>query len=96
MDQAEAVWNPAVQVIVTGTAGTLLAPISATRRGCIFRAATANTQSIFWGPATVTATTGTELKAGECAFFFPGEIPGNLIQAISASGSQVVTVQDAQ
>lgn len=88
------VLNAGVQVSVTGTAGTLAAA-NASRRGLAFRSLSSNTQSVFYGPATITATTGMELKPGEVATFLPGEVPTNLVQAISTSGTQVIIVQDA-
>lgn len=93
--EINAKWNAAVQVTVTGTAGTLIAALPS-RKGCTFRALTGNTQSVWIGPATVTATTGMELKPGEVMTFNPGEAPNNLLQAISTSGSQIVIVWDAQ
>lgn len=88
-------WNAAVQVAVTGSA-TLLIAADPTRAGLVLRSLSANTQSVFYGPATVTTTTGMELKPGEIATFVPGEAPNNLIQAISTSGTQTIIVQDAQ
>lgn len=84
----------AIQVTATGSAGTLIAA-NATRRGLSIRALSANTQSCFYGPATVSATTGMEIKPGEIHSFDPGEVPGNLIQCISASGSQTLIVQES-
>ena len=90
------VLNAPVQVSVTGSATTLLAalPPGSARAGLMLRSLSTNTQSVFIGPATVTVTTGMELKPGETMSFLPGESPVNLLQAISASGTQVVIVQD--
>ena len=90
------VLNAAVQVSVTGAAATLLAalPPGSARVGLMLRSLSTNTQSVFIGPATVTVTTGMELKPGETISFLPGEVPVNLVQGISTSGTQVVIVQD--
>lgn len=85
----------AAQVTATGSAGTLIVA-NAARRGLTIRALSANTQSCFYGPATVSATTGMEIKPGEIHSFDPGEAPVNLVQAISASGSQTLIVQESQ
>lgn len=84
----------AIQVTVTGTIGDLMAAAGAIRKGLIFRSLSANTQSVFIGPAGVTLTTGMELKPGETMTFLPGEVPTNLIRALSTSGSQTVIVQE--
>jgi hypothetical protein len=83
----------AAQVTVTGAAGTLIVA-NAARKGLTIRSLSTNTQSIFIGPAVVTTTTGMEIKVGETAWFSPGEVPTNLVQAISASGSQTIIVQE--
>lgn len=93
--EQNAKWNAASQVTVTGTAGTLIAALPS-RKGCTFRSLSTNTQSVWIGPATVTTTTGQELKPGEVMVFNPGEAPNNLLQAISTSGSQIIIVWDAQ
>lgn len=80
-----------VQVSPTGTAGTLIAA-SATRKVLMLRALSTNTQSVFIGAATVTATTGWELKPGEQQVFTGADVPVHLLQAISTSGTQTVIV----
>lgn len=85
--------NAATIVSVTGTANTLIGANS-TRKGLMIRADVANTQSCYYGPATVTASNGMEIRPGEIHTFNPGEGPTNLIQAISASGTQSIRVQD--
>ena len=84
----------AAQVTVTGSIGDLIAA-NAARRGLIFRALSSNTQSVFYGPAGTTLTTGMEIKPGETFSFLPGEVPTNLVRALSTSGSQVVIVQES-
>lgn len=83
----------ASQVSVTGTAGTLLA--AGSFEVVIFRALQSNTQNVFWGPATVTATTGMLLAPGEEQILDGTSVPVNLIQAISQSGTQTVIVMTA-
>lgn len=85
--------RPAIVVSVTGTAGTLIAA-NPSRKSLMIRADAANTQSCYYGPATVSSTTGMEIKAGEIHTFSVGEVPDNLIQAISASGTQSIRVQE--
>jgi hypothetical protein len=86
--------SAATQVTVTAVAGTLSAA-NAGRKGLTYKALDSNTQSVWFGPATVSSTTGMELKPGAAAFFLPGEVPTNLVQAISTSGSQIVIVQES-
>lgn len=83
----------ASQVSVTGTIGDLL--VVGIYKVVIFRALTANTQSIFWGPAGVGLTTGMELKPGEEQILDGASAPVNLIRALSTSGTQTVIVMTA-
>ena len=80
-----------VQVSPTGTAGTLIAA-SATRKVLMLRSLSTNTQSVWIGAATVTATTGFELKPGEQIVFTGADVPVTLMQAITTSGTQVIVV----
>lgn len=83
----------ASQVSVTGTIGDLL--VAGSYEVVMFRALSANTQSVWWGPAGVTTTTGMELKPGETVVFDGTSVPVNLIRALSTSGTQIVIVMTA-
>lgn len=83
--------QPGAVVSVTGTAGTLIIA-DANRKLLMIRADSANTQSCYYGPATVSSTTGMEIKAGEVHILDAGGAPINLVQAISASGTQSLRV----
>lgn len=80
-----------VQVSPTGTAGTLIAA-DAARKVLGLQALSANSQSVFIGKATVTTTTGFELKPGAEKWFTGSDVPVALMQAISTSGTQTVIV----
>lgn len=85
--------NPAIVVSVTAVAGTLILA-NGSRKCLMIRSDTANTQSCYYGPATVTSSTGMEIKPGEVHTFLISEVPTNLIQVISASGTQSIRVQE--
>lgn len=80
-----------VQVSPTGTAGTLIAA-GATRKVLILRALASNSQSVWVGAATVTATTGMEFPPGAEKAFTGADVPVHLLQAITTSGTQVMVV----
>lgn len=80
-----------VQVTATGTPGTL-ASASSTRKVLILQALPTNTASVFYGPATVSATTGDMIQPGQKIVLTGSDVPLNLTQVVSASGSQVVIV----
>jgi hypothetical protein len=83
--------SAAVQNAVTTTAGTVLT--AGAYRSVMLRNLSTSASSVFIGPATVTATTGMEIKPGEFLSFGAGECPSNLVQGITASGTATLIVQ---
>lgn len=84
----------AAQVAMTATHATVLA--AGTYKTIMIRNLSSSVSSVFVGPATVTATTGMEIKPGEMLTFGIGECPSNLIDGICpAAGTATLIVQTA-